>query len=59
MRVAYSVEEMRAIIQEYIHRGNCLREEQQRFLYGFFGPTLDGNSGKRVAEVILRLSEEA
>jgi len=59
VRVAYSVEDMRTIIQEYVHSGNCLREEQQRFLDGFFGPTLDGNSGKRVAEVILRLAEEA
>ena len=57
VRVAYSVEEMRAIIQEYVHRGNCLREEQQRFLDGFFGPTLDGNSGKRVANTLINLME--
>ena len=59
VRVAYSVEDMRAIIQEYVHSGNLLCGEQQMFLDNFFGPTLDGNSGKRVAEVILRLAEGA
>jgi len=59
VRVAYSVEDMRAIIQEYVHSGNLLRGEQQMFLDNFFGSTLDGNSGKRVAEVILKLVKEA
>lgn len=58
VRVAYSVEEMRAIIQQYVQSGNLLHTEQQGFLDSFFGPTLDGNSGKRVAEVILRLAEK-
>ena len=59
VRVAYSVEEMRAIIQQYVQSGNLLHTEQQGFLSSFFGPTLDGNSGKRVAEVILKLAEQA
>lgn len=58
VRVAYSEEEMREIILEFIQGGNPLRQNQQIFLDSFFGPTLDGNSGKRVAEAILRLTEE-
>ena len=57
VRVAYSVDDMRSIIREYMYDGNTLPDEQQQFLDGFFGPTLDGNSGKRVAETILRLAQ--
>jgi len=58
VRVAYSVEDMREIMGEFVREGNLLQEEQQHFLGDFFGETLDGNSGRRVAEVILRLAGE-
>jgi len=56
VRVACSVEEMRAIIGDFVREGNLLREEQEQFLTAFFGPTLDGNSGRRVAEVVIGLA---
>ena len=57
VRVAYSTEEMREIIKEFIGEGNLLQAEQQQFLNKFFGATLDGNSSRRGAEVILQLAE--
>lgn len=58
VRVAYSVDDMRAIMQEFNLESNPLQVDQERFLYRFFGDTLGGNSGERVAEVILKLSKE-
>lgn len=59
VRVANSLQEMRSIITDYVQQGNPLLTQQQAFLSSTFGDTLDGNSGQRVAEVILRLARGA
>jgi len=56
VRVAYSIDDMRMIILDYINAGNPLHEKQQSFLKTTFGNTLDGCSGKRAADTLLKLA---
>lgn len=58
VRVAYSVEDMRHIIHDFLKADNSLQEKQQAFLKATFGHTLDGGSGKRAAQVLLNLAQE-
>lgn len=56
VRVAYSVEDMQAIIFEFLENGNPLSDHQKTFLEKNFCGTLDGGSGKRAADVLLELA---
>lgn len=55
VRVAYSVAEAREIIAEFMGSENPLAQAQREFLAKTFGGTLDGQSGRRVAEALLAL----
>ncbi len=57
VRVAYSVEDMRKIVRTYLHEGNVLKTQQQAYLHNTFGDTLDGKSGQRAADTLLRLMQ--
>jgi len=57
VRVAYSVDEMRQIIYSYLSGNNLLYSPQQEFLKQTFADTLDGRSGMRVADTLLRLAQ--
>ena len=58
VRVAYSVEDMRNFIHDFLSNGNHLSDHQKVFLANTFGDTLDGESGRRAADVLLRLVKE-
>jgi len=57
VQVAYSVEDMQQIMQSYLTGENPLQQKQQAFLKQMFADTLDGGSGRRVAEALLRLAQ--
>jgi glycosyltransferase involved in cell wall biosynthesis len=54
--VARSVEELKSMILRGLSQPEADREAQTRFLQSFFGDTLDGKSGVRVAEELIRLA---
>jgi hypothetical protein len=58
VRVAYSVDAMRTNIDDYLRQGNLIMDQQVKFLRTTFDDTLDGSSGKRVADVLLKISKE-
>ena len=57
--VARSLDDLKAMILCGLAHPEADRPAQQRFLQAFFGPTLDGKSGQRVAEELLRLARES
>lgn len=58
VRVAKSKDEMRESIREALFDPQCREGERKRLIRQMFGETLDGNSGKRVAEVLLQLANQ-
>lgn len=56
VQVAKSRDEMRQLIRSGIESPSDRQAERSRLIRGMFGDTLDGNSGKRVAEVLLGLA---
>jgi hypothetical protein len=54
--VAYSNEEMRSMIHRALQSPNELTDKRRAFLSSFFGSTLDGCSGDRVARTLLTLA---
>lgn len=56
--VARSLDDLKAMILRGLSQPEADRPAQQRFLQSFFGDTLDGKSGQRVAEELLRLAQE-
>lgn len=56
--VARSLDDLYTMILRGLSEPEADRPAQQRFLQTFFGGTLDGKSGQRVAEELLRLARE-
>ena len=56
VKVAYSVEDMRNFIFLLLDTPTFLQTKQAAFLDKIFDNTLDGSSGKRVADVILKIA---
>lgn len=56
--VARSLTDLQAMILRGLSQPEADRPAQQRFLKTFFGDTLDGCSGVRVAETLLRIAKE-
>ena len=57
--VARSLDELKAMIQRGLEQPEADRLAQEKFLQSFFGNTLDGKSGQRVANELLRLATQA
>lgn len=55
-RVAYSAEELRTHLQHGLTQPETDSAARRRFIREVFGDTLDGRSGKRVAETLLALA---
>lgn len=55
--VARSLDDLKSMILRGIEQPNADQLAQQRFLETFFGNTLDGKSGQRVAHELLRLAQ--
>lgn len=56
--VARSLDDLKSMILRGLAQPEADRFAQQRFLQTFLGDTLDGKSGQRVAEELLRLARE-
>ncbi|MCH9647233.1 MAG: hypothetical protein K0U98_03275 [Deltaproteobacteria bacterium] len=56
--VARSVEDMRSMLYRGLSEPQGDSEIRRRFLHEMFGDTLDGNSGRRVAECLLHLAQD-
>jgi hypothetical protein len=54
--VAYSTDDMQKMITRGLAEPGKSSASRERFLQNFFGETLDGKAGKRVAEQLLQLS---
>lgn len=54
--VTRSSEDMKTMLQRGLSSPEADREPRRAFLEGMFGETLDGRSGRRVAETLLRLA---
>jgi hypothetical protein len=59
VRVAWTEEEMRELLIEGLTRPEAGRAERQKFIRQMFGDTLDGKSGSRIAQTLLRLARRA
>lgn len=58
VEVARSVTEMRDLIQKSLNEPQRQMAERRRLISKMFGDTLDGSSGKRVAQVLLNITEQ-
>ena len=56
IQVAWSRDEMKNLIKDYLANPSKHEAERQRLIEQMFGSMLDGNSGSRVAEVLLNLA---
>ncbi|MGH9947085.1 MAG: hypothetical protein ACRD6X_07805, partial [Pyrinomonadaceae bacterium] len=56
VKVAGSLEEMRLMIGNLLARPETDRKCRHELIEKMFGSTLDGNSGKRVAETLLNIA---
>ena len=54
----YSEEEMRQLLEQTLNDPDINREPRRRLIRGMFGNTLDGRSGQRVVDCLLKLAEE-
>lgn len=57
IEVAYSPAEMRELIHKGLNEPQRRTAERKALIAEMFGDTLDGNSGKRVAQVLLKCAE--
>jgi len=53
--VAYSVDDMPKMLLKGLIEPQAGSERRRQFIREMFGDTLDGNSGRRVAEELIRL----
>jgi hypothetical protein len=58
VQVARSKDEMRELIREALSDPDHRDNERKKLIRQMFGETLDGNSGKRVADILLQLAEK-
>lgn len=56
VEVAYNREQMRALVHQAINEPNRRTNERKALIKKMFGDTLDGNSARRVARVLLEIA---